>query len=539
MHLVVFALVLLSRLPLCAQDNPYPPGTFQLAPKVDLGLQPVELEIPAQFGDLPPITLNLPPGFSASVFAVTSRPGRARMMAFSPRGVLHLAHATRILALPDRDADGVADEVIEVASGLTWTNSIAFYKGDLYAAETDKIIRYRDADGDLVYEEQEIFIDTLPWAESAWHTSRAIAFDEINEKVYVAIGSPCDLCRSEKPFRAASLERLEPNPEWDAVLEFNTDGTGRRVFATGMRNVVGMDIHPITNELWGDHNGHDQEGAHLPPEWIDVIGDGDFQGYPFVYGYQVPMDFSIERYTDKDLLPLTRQDSLRIQTHQAPVALVEAHQAPLGIHFYRGDLFPPQYQNMAFVSLHGGMVEGNLSVVPGFKVIAVFSAPDGSNAKVADFLTGFGRGPERADVWGKPVGITTDAAGNMFVSSDSNNMVVLKITHSAVSGLWEHRLPEEIPVGSELSAAALVRLLRLAEGGGPSRVTANLETFGGPRALELGAEGDNAFRLDAALEVRGALGPRTISVLIEQDVGDVTHRMSLSRTIEVVSPLAG
>ena len=105
MQLVVAVLAILVSFPLHAQD--YPPGSFQLAPKVDLGLQPVELEIPAQFGDLPPITLNLPPGFSASGFAVASRPGRARMMAFSSQGVLHLAHATRILALPDRDADGV------------------------------------------------------------------------------------------------------------------------------------------------------------------------------------------------------------------------------------------------------------------------------------------------------------------------------------------------------------------------------------------------------------------------------------------------
>jgi glucose/arabinose dehydrogenase len=158
--------------------------------------------------------------------------------------------------------------------------------------------------------------------------------------------------------------------------------------------VVGLALHPVTGELWGDHNGHDLEGPDLPPEWIDIIREGGFYGFPFAYGYQVYANFSLAQEYQR-ILPLTREDSLKVQSMRRPVALVPAHLAPMGIHFYTGDQFPSRYRNAAFVALRGGQVPGNLAVVPGFKVIALFSEPDGSHARVADFLAGFYLGPDR------------------------------------------------------------------------------------------------------------------------------------------------
>lgn len=100
-----------------------------------------------------------------------------------------------------------------------------------------------------------------------------------------------------------------------------------------------------------------------------------------------------------------------------PAALVEAHQAPLGIFFYDHPLFPERYRHAAFVALHCGMVSGNLSAVPGFKVVGIFDSPDGSLAQMGDFLTGFGP-PHTSRVWGKPVGITANVRGRLYVSSD-------------------------------------------------------------------------------------------------------------------------
>ena len=149
-------------------QNEYPPGT--LVPEVDLGLQPVAVNVPELFRGAVPddLMLNLPPGFSPSIFAA-ERLHKPRFMAFDDNGVLHVANlgAREILALPDRNGDGVADESIVALSDLEESHSLVFYKGDLYVAEEHQIVRARDKDGDLVYEEREIFIANIP--SEGWH----------------------------------------------------------------------------------------------------------------------------------------------------------------------------------------------------------------------------------------------------------------------------------------------------------------------------------------------------------------------------------
>ena len=160
-----------------AQDEPYPPGT--LVPMIDLELRQVPLEVPASLRSEVPegLTLNLPQGFSVSVFAA-GKLSYPRFMAFDAADVLHLADLSRglIVALPDADGDGVADEQIVAASGFKAAHSLAFYKGDMYVAETHQVVRLHDADGDLFYEEREVFIADIPSA--AWHSWKTIVFDE-------------------------------------------------------------------------------------------------------------------------------------------------------------------------------------------------------------------------------------------------------------------------------------------------------------------------------------------------------------------------
>lgn len=544
-----------------AQEENYPPGTSQLTQTVDLSLQPVEVDIPEKFSQIPAHVLNLPPGFTVSVFAAEGL-RNPRFLAFNPDGVLHLANmgAGQILALPDRDQDGVADQVIIAARGFAEANNMAFYQGYMYVGDTHQLLRLRDADGDLVYEERQVLAELPspgPCCENGWHTTRTIAIDRVHEKIYVGIGAPCDLCRSEQPFNADTLEPLPPNPEWGAILEFNLDGTGRRIFATGMRNVVGMDIHPLTNELWGDHNGYDLGGPHAPAEWIDIIRENDFMGYPFVQGYQAPIDFtSFDAFnTDTDhlaavrsqrldkvenlyqkvgVLPLTGADSLRIARQKRPVGLVPAHLAPLGLYFYTRDLFPPRFRNAAFVALHNGKIKGSLAAVPGHKVVALFSQPDGSGARIGDFATGFVTGTEYSDVWGMPVGIAADSLGNLYVTSNARNYMVLKISHSYVHGEWQHNLPDSIVVGATLRMEALVRLLRLAEDAPVPRVTVDLSDFGGPVDQPLAALGDSTYRLEATLPVSGQTGLRTLVVRVSQDPRRPGYSVLLSKTITVV-----
>jgi len=165
-----------------AQED-YPEG--RLVPSVDLQLQQVQVNIPAQFAENLPedLTLNVPPGFSVSVFAVGLGLSNPRFMAFDDNNVLHVANMGRnqIVVLPDTDGDGVADQLIVAASGFDQAHSLTFYRGDLYVGDTHQVVRLRDVDGDLVYEEQEVLIDDIP--AQAWHTNHTVVIDEINEKL--------------------------------------------------------------------------------------------------------------------------------------------------------------------------------------------------------------------------------------------------------------------------------------------------------------------------------------------------------------------
>lgn len=351
-------LLLTFRPPAFAQPAEYPPGTLQLTPRRDLGLAPVEVVVPDKFRGLVPegMTLNLPPGFSAKVYAASGLRG-PRLMAWSPEGVLHVANmkageatefgaapdrsSGQIVALPDRDRDGVADTALVVADGLWWANSLAFHQGGLYVADTDQVLRFSDQDGDGRYEGRQRVAGLPREADRReHHVTRTLVFDETTGKFYVSVGSTCDLCR-------------ETDPERAAILEFNGDGSGRKVFARGLHNAVGLAIHPVTNQLWAVNNGHDRQGASLPPEWIDIVRDGGFYGWPLAYGYQVWVDFGIREYQDA-IFPLTRQDTLDVESMRPPVALAGAHLAPMAIHFYTQDAFPPEYRHAAFVAFRGG-----------------------------------------------------------------------------------------------------------------------------------------------------------------------------------------
>jgi glucose/arabinose dehydrogenase len=302
----LFALSILAISALRAQQPPQlddsQPGEVFLTPQVDLALRPVPLIVPDKFkGQVPEgEVLNLPEGFTASVFAATGLVG-PRFMDWSPDGVLHVAnmkvngsewaptHDTstppaadqmfaQIVALPDRDQDGVADTVLVVAEGLWFPHSLQFYQGDLYVADMHQVVRLRDGDGDGVYEERTVVIGDLP---AGHHRTRTLLIDKTTDKLYLSVGSSCDLCR-ETDERRATLLQADP------------DGSNLRVYARGLRNAIGMAFHPLTRQLWITGNGHDQEGDHLPPEAVTVVEDGGFYGWPLAYGYQVRLISALE-----------------------------------------------------------------------------------------------------------------------------------------------------------------------------------------------------------------------------------------------------
>ena len=467
----------------------YPPGQIRLTPKIDLHLEPVSVE------GLSDRTLSLPPGFKVKLFS--DQVDKARFMAWDDHGVLHVANMktrgsnqwtpasgrqSTVLALPDQDGDGRADTVYKAADDFHWPHSVAFYHGALFVADDFAIYRLEDRDSDGFYEERAVFAKVPGFmGRSSEHVTHTLVFDESNDKLYFHIGSGCDLCREDDSERAT-------------VIQMNTDGTGRRIYASGLRNAIGLDLHPVTGELWGAGNGHDREGRDLPPEWITPLRDGGFYGWPLAYAYQVWTDFSINAYR-RAIFPLTAADSLLVASMERPAALVPAHLAPMGLHFYKHDQFPPQYKHAAFVAFRAGVLGSD----PGYKVMALFAEPDGSNARVADFLTGFRPDPNERAVWGKPVGLITDEAGRLYVTSDYFTQAIFRIEASPLQGTWENPPPDTLLVGAPLYLRSTIRLRRQPEGAVPVQLTVDLAALGGPEALPLQRIDDQTYRLEADL----------------------------------------
>ena len=300
------------------------PSQIRLTPKIDLHLEPTPVE------GLPDRTLNLPPGFKVKLFS--DQVDKARFMAWDDHGVLHVANMkprhtwapvpgrqSTVLALPDKDGDGRADTVYKAADDFNWPHGIAFYKGALFVADDDAIYRLEDRDADGFYEERAVFAEVPGFmGRPVEHVTHTLVFDESNDKLYFHIGSGCDVCR-------------EDDPERSTVMQINTDGTGRRIYAAGLRNAIGLDLHPVTGELWAANTGHDREGPNLPPEWITPLRDGGFYGWPLAYGDKVWTDLSSY---GRSILPLTAADSLLVANMDTPAVLIPAHLAPMALHFY-------------------------------------------------------------------------------------------------------------------------------------------------------------------------------------------------------------
>ncbi len=336
----------------------------------------------------PPEPIALPPGFQISVYA--DGLDGPRMIAIGPDGHPYVAErdAGRVLRLPDRDADGVADGVEVVAAGLAQPSSLAFAPdGALYVAETERVFRLSAPDSAGVYQEREVVIDGLP---GGGHTTRTLLFSPDGETLFVSIGSSCNVCLEEDERRAA-------------IVRYNPDGSGEAVYAAGLRNAVGITIRPGTEELWATNNGRDWLGDDLPPETVYRVETGRDYGWPRCHsGRIIDPEFGSPEACDG--VP-------------DPVVEMQAHSAPLGLTFYDGNQFPETYRGDLFVAFHGSW---NRSEPTGFKVVRIPMEGDRAGP-VQDFAVGWLR--EDGSRWGRPVDLAVTPAGGMLVSDDSGGVI--------------------------------------------------------------------------------------------------------------------
>jgi glucose/arabinose dehydrogenase len=335
--------------------------------------------------------LRVPAGFHVDVFAEAPH---ARMLVFSPGGVLLVSDTEdgKVLAFPDRGNRGKPERTVTVIDGLNAPHGMAFHNGKFYVAEIDAVKRY-DWDESQLRASNPQKIADLP-GSGGGHSTRTLLF--LNNKLYVAIGSSCNVCVEKDTRRAA-------------VIEMNEDGSGQRVFASGLRNAVGLAVNPKTNTIWSTDNGRDWLGDNLPPEEVNDLGSGGNFGWPYCYGNRVS-----DRSQSKDY-----DCSKTI----APKVQMQAHSAPLNLIFYQGNMFPAEYRDNLFVTFHGSW---NRSVPSGYKVVRIKIDDKGQpQGPPEDFLTGFVRpGETQKGVWmGRPVGLAIGPEGALYVSDDSDGVV--------------------------------------------------------------------------------------------------------------------
>jgi glucose/arabinose dehydrogenase len=336
-----------------------------------------------------PADLKAPDGFKVSVFA--SDVTNARLMAVSPDGVLYVARQSKgdVVALPDRDKNGKADKLEIVASGLTRPHSLAFHKGYLYIATNPSVVRVKYANGKVEGTPEKVVdlpVSTTP------HWTRTIGFGR-DGKLYVAIGSSCNVCEDEDARRTT-------------IMVYNAAGTGGRPYAKGLRNAIGFDWD-ANGVLWADDMGQDRLGEEKPADEINRIEDGKHYGWPYFIENNAP---------NPDLKD--PKGSLKPEQATPPALALQPHASPIDLRFYKGNRFPAAYRNAMFVALHGSSPTARKEKV-GYKVVRVVFK-DGKPAGVEDFVTGW---LKDGQVMGRPAGIITGADGALYISDDNKGFI--------------------------------------------------------------------------------------------------------------------
>ncbi len=328
----------------------------------------------------------------------------------APNGDIFVADsgAGQIKVLHGLTADGKAQVVSVFGGGLDRPFGIAFYPPGpnpqyVYVADTHSVVRFPYRNGDLKARGgSDAVVNSLPSGDTSdpnggGHWTRDVVFSPDGKKMFVSVGSRANV--DDVDNNAAEVHRAD-------VLEFNPDGTGLRVYATGIRNCVGEAIQPETGELWCSTNERDELGDNVPPDYITSVKEGGFYGWPWYYtgGHQDPrLAGKHPELKDKVIVP---------------DVLLQPHNASLQLLFYEGTQFPQEYHGHIFAAEHGSW---NRKTRAGYEVIRVPVEHGNATGEYEDFITGFIT-PD-GKVWGRPVGVAVANDGALLVSDDGSKSV--------------------------------------------------------------------------------------------------------------------
>jgi len=340
-------------------------------------------------------SIKLPPGFRISLFAEGVK--NARSMALSPGGTLFVGSrdAGAVYAMVDKNKDGRADSVMTVVTGLTEPNGVAVHNGALYVAERSRILRWDNIEAHLEAPGAPAVVGE-PFPTDALHGWKVIHFGP-DGLLYVTVGAPCNICDRGDPY--AAIHRMKP------------DGSGREIFARGIRNTVGFDWHPTTRSLWFTDNGRDNLGGENPNDELNSAPKAGMNfGYPYCHQGNTPdPEFGAKRMCNE---------------FEPPAQLMGPHVASIGMRFYTGTSFPQEYRNAIIVAQHGSW---NRSSRAGYRVMVAFL--DASGTKVTRYeplATGWLVSDR--EVLGRPVDVQVMPDGSLLVSDDFAN-AIFRITY--------------------------------------------------------------------------------------------------------------
>jgi glucose/arabinose dehydrogenase len=344
--------------------------------------------------------LAVPAGFQISVFAEGDFE-QPRGMALASNGDVFVteSRANRISLLRDSNGDGRVDERFVFATGLTRPFGLAFWKDYLYVGNTNALLRFKYKSGQTKAEREPEKLADFPSVGNHW--TRNVIFNSAGSKVYVAVGSASNVNAGEDPIRAA-------------ISEFNPDGTGHRIYASGTRNPVGLAFNPTTKQLWAAVEERDLIGEDLVPEYVTAIKEGAFYGWP--YSYLGQHEDPRRKGERPDL----------VAKAIVPDVLIQAHSAVLGMCFYEGKMFPSDYQGDAFVALHGSW---NRTSRTGYKIIRIKFKNGKPVGGYDDFVVGWMLGEDKPEVWGRPVGLLVLKDGSLLITDDGGHKI-WRVTYS-------------------------------------------------------------------------------------------------------------
>jgi glucose/arabinose dehydrogenase len=359
----------------------------------------------------------VPKGFEVNLFA--SGLTGPRLIRVAPNGDVFIAESDTGRVRVLRPNGGTASQSAVFASGLRGVFGIAFYPAGadpewVYVGNTDSVMRFPYRNGDLTARgPAETVVSHIP---VGGHSTRDVAFSPDGKTMYVSVGSGSNAAESMAKLSAEELRKWQTDHPLGAawgeeteradVLAFDPQGHNGRIYATGIRNCVGMTVAPSTGTLWCSTNERDGLGDNVPPDYITRVRQGAFYGWPWYYigPHQDPRHQG-ERPDLKDNITV-------------PDVLIQPHSASLGITIYDATQFPAQYRGSIFAAEHGSW---NRAKRTGYKVIRVLMKDGAPTGEYEDFATGFV--VDDAAAWGRPVGVAVDKDGALLVSEDASGTI--------------------------------------------------------------------------------------------------------------------